>query len=154
MNFSTRFRVVQGLAPIADALAGTVYSDIVKCDGGKVIFILQRGVGTTGKSTITVEACQDASPAATAAVPFRYKTIDADDVEGALTEAGVDGYAMTAGSGRIDIVEVDAQRLQVEGFSYCRLKAVEATDAEVLAGILIIVEKSNQVADQVTSPLA
>ena len=154
MNFSTRFRAAQGLAPIADALAGTVYSDIVKCDGGKVIFILQRGVGTTGKSTITVEACQDTSPAATTAVPFRYKEITAADVEGALTEADAAGYTMTAGSGRIDIVEVDAARLKAAGYAYCRLKAVEATDAEVLAGILILVEKSNQVADQVDSLLS
>ena len=37
MNFSTHFRAAQGLAPVADALSGTVYSDIVRCDGGKVI---------------------------------------------------------------------------------------------------------------------
>jgi hypothetical protein len=139
---------------VADALAGTVYSDIVKCDGGKVIFILQRGVGATGKSVVTVQACDDNSPSTVAAVPFRYKEIDASDVEGALTEATVSGYTMTAGSNRIDIVEVDAQRLAVEGYAYCRLKAVEDTDSPVLAGILIVVEKHNRVQDQLTSLLS
>jgi hypothetical protein len=154
MNFSTRFRVMQGLPPVADAFAGTVYSDIVRCDGGKVVFIVQRGVGTTGKSTITVEACSDNSPAETAAVPFRYKTVDASDAEGALTEAAATGYTMTAGSNRIDIIEVDPARLAVEGFAWCRLKAAEVTDADVLAGILILVEKHNIVQDQVASLLS
>jgi hypothetical protein len=153
MNFSTHYRAAQGLAPIADALAGTKYSDIVRCDGGKVIFILQRGVGTTGKSTITVEACEDKSPSDTEAVPFRYKLIDAADAEGALTEAPLAGYVMTAGSDRIDIIEVDAAQLAAQGFAYCRLKAVEATDDPVLAGILILVEKVNHGQDQVASLL-
>jgi len=141
MSFSTRFRVVQGLPPVADALALTIYSDIISCQGAEnIIFILQRGVGTTGKSQITVEACDDNSPSNTAAVPFRYKQIDGSDVEGTLTEAAEAGYAMAAGSNRIDIIEVDAARLAVEGYGWCRLKAVEATDAAVLAGILAIVD--------------
>jgi hypothetical protein len=154
MNFSTRYRAVQGLAPVADALAGTKYSDIVKCDGGKVIFILQRGVGTTGKSVVTVEACDDNSPSNAAAVPFRYKEISAADAEGALTEAAAAGYTMTAGSARIDIIEVDAERLAAQGYAYCRLKAVEATDDPVLAGILVLVEKLNRVQDQMDSLLS
>lgn len=134
MNFSTRYRAVQGQAPVADALAGTKYSDIVKCDGGKVVFIIQRGVGTTGKSVITVEACDDNSPSNVAAVEFDYKEITAADGEGALTHASSSGYTMTAGSSRIDVIEVDAARLAEQGYGYCRLKAVEATDSAVLAG--------------------
>jgi hypothetical protein len=153
MNFSTHFRAVQGLAPVADALAGTVYSDIVRCDGGKVVFILQRGVGTTGNSVITVEACKDATPTASAAVPFRYKEITAADAEGALTEAAATGYTMTAGSDRIDIVEVDPAYLAGQGYAYCRLKAVESTNDPVLAGILALVEKHAHVQDQMSSPL-
>jgi len=153
MNFSTHFRAAQGLAPVADALAGTVYSDIVRCDGGKVIFLLQRGVGVTGKSTITVEACKDVTPTASAAIPFRYKEIADDDSEGALTEAAATGYTMTAGSSRIDIVEVDAAYLAEQGYPYCRLKAVEQTDSPVLAGILALVEKHTHVQDQMSSPL-
>jgi hypothetical protein len=153
MNFSTHFRAVQGLAPVADALSGTIYSDIVRCDGGKVIFILQRGVGVTGKSTITVEACKDVTPTASAAVPFRYKEIGDDDSEGALTEAPAAGYTMAAGSSRVDIVEVDPAYLAEQGYPYCRLKAAEQTDSPVLAGILILVEKHTHVQDQMGSPL-
>jgi hypothetical protein len=153
MNFSTRFRVVQGLPPVADAFDGTKYSDIISCKGAeKVIFILQRGVGTTGKSAITVEACDDNSPSNVSAVPFRYKGINASDVEGALTDATVSGYTMTAGSNLIDIIEVDAARLAVAGYGFCRLKAVEATNDPVLAGILALVE-THFAKDVKTSPL-
>jgi hypothetical protein len=153
MNFSTHFRAAQGLAPVADALSGTVYSDVVRCDGGKVIFILQRGVGVTGKSTITVEACKDVTPTASEAIPFRYKTIADDDAEGALTEASADGYTMTAGSNRIDIIEVDPEYLATKGYAYCRLKAAEQVDSPVLAGILALIEKHTHVQDQMSSPL-
>lgn len=153
MNFGSRFRLAQGLAPVADALSGTIYSDIVKCEGAKVIFVIQRGVGATGTSLITVEACDDVSPSNNTAIPFRYKTISDADVEGALTEAAATGYTLTAGSNRIDIIEVDPQRLAVLGYRYCRLKAVEQVNSPVLAGILIIVEKHNQVADQISSLL-
>ena len=153
MNFSTRWRAVMGLAPIADALSGTKYSDVVKCDGGKVIFILQRGVGTTGTSVITVEACDDNSPSNTTAVVFDYKKINASDVEGAFTRAPSTGYTTTAGSSQIDVIEVDAARLAAEGYEYCRLKCVEDENDPVLAGILILVEKVNKVTDVVASLL-
>jgi len=153
MNFSTHFRAAQGLPPVADALAGTVYSDIVRCDGGKVIFILQRGAGASGRSTLTVEACKDVSPTETAAVPFRYKEISGVDVEGELTEAAAAGYQMTAGANRIDIIEVDAARLAAEGFAYCRLKAVDTVSDPMLLGILILVEKSNHIQDVMASRL-
>ncbi len=140
MNFSTRHRLVQGLPPVANALAGTKYSDIVNCrDAGDYLaFVIQRGVGTTGKSVITVEACDDNSPSNTTAIAFRYKEIDGSDVEGALQQADAAGYTMTAGSNRIDIVEVDAAHLAAEGYGYCRLKAAESVADPVLAGILII----------------
>jgi hypothetical protein len=154
MNFSVRNRVVQGLPPVADALAGTVYSDIVNCkNADKVVFILQRGVGTTGKSVITVEACDDISPSNSEAVAFRYKEINGSDVEGALQEATSVGFTMTAGSNRIDIVEVDAARLAVLGYSYCRLKAVESVNDPVLAGILTILSELHYASDVKASPL-
>jgi hypothetical protein len=154
MNFSVRNRVVQGLPPVADALAGTVYSDIVNCkNADKVVFILQRGVGTTGKSVITVEACDDVSPSNSEAVAFRYKEINGSDVEGALQDATTAGYTMTAGSNRIDIVEVDAARLAVLGYAYCRLKAVESVNDPVLAGILIILSELDYAGDVKASPL-
>lgn len=153
-NFSTRFRAVMGLAPVADGLAGTAYSDIVRCDGGTVVFILIRGVGTTGTTVITVQACDDNTPSNSTAVAFKYKKINASDVEGALTPVASTGYTTTAGSSQIDIIEVDAARLAAEGYAYCRLVCTEATDDPVLAGILILVEKTNQVADQVASLLS
>ena len=42
-----------GLAPAANAFAGTVRSDVVKAWGDRVVFTIIKGVGTTGTATIT-----------------------------------------------------------------------------------------------------
>lgn len=129
----------QGLAPVADALAGTVGSDVVNCENfNKVIFVLQKGVGTTGTSTITVEACDDVTPTNTSAIPFRYRNVVTDDTTAALTAATTAGFATTAGSNHLVLVEADVAELAASGYSYIRIKAVEVVDSPVLAGILII----------------
>ncbi len=130
---------ITGLAPVADAFAGTVYSDIVSMKNhGKVVFIVFTGLGATGTSTFTVQACDDTSASNTSAVAFHYKSCDNTDVPGAITAATTSGFANTGGSNRIHLIEVDAEALLASGYSYIRLKAVEATDAEVLGGILVL----------------
>lgn len=136
-----KLHFASGLAPVADALAGTVGSDVVNMEEhGKVIFIIHKGVGTTGTSTITVEACDDVTPSNTSAVPFHYKAITSTDVNGTVTAADADGFALTAGSAQIYAVEVDSTALAADGngYGYVRLKAVEVVDSAVLAGILIV----------------
>jgi len=131
--------LASGLAPVADALAGTVASDVVNMEEfGKAIFIIHKGVGATGTSTITVEACDDVTPTTTSAVEFHYKAVTATDVNGAVTAAASTGFALTAGSAQIYAIEVDAAALNASGYGYVRLKAVEVVDSPVLAGILIV----------------
>lgn len=127
------------LPPVADALAGTIGSDIFNMKNfGRAIFVLQKGVGTTGTSTITVEACDDVSASNSTAVPFRYRNIVTGDTQAALTEVDSDGFATTAGSNHLVVVEVDAVELAKTGYGYVRLAAVEVANDPVLAGILFI----------------
>ena len=154
MELSERVRFVQGLPPVADYNdSGPVYSDIVNCRGAAgVTFLLIRGVGTTGTTALTVEACDDVSPSHTQAIPFRYKQITAADAEAALAQATSAGYTTTAGSNAIDVIEVDPAYLGAYGYGYCRLKCTEVNGAAVLAGILIAIQ-AGFAGDAKASPL-
>lgn len=131
---------VKGLDPVADAFSGTVYSDVVSmANFESVTFLIYKGVGTTGTSTITVEACDDFVPTTTSAVPFFYKSTAASgtDVPSALTKATSSGFTTTAGSSQIYAIEVRYGDLAASGYTNVRLKAVEVVDAAVLGGILV-----------------
>jgi hypothetical protein len=129
---------IKGLDPVADAFSGTVYTDIVSMDNHKLAeFIIYKGVGTTGTSTITVEACDDTSASNTSAVAFNYQAITSGDTAGALTAVTSTGFTTTAGSSQIYVIYVDADALLASGYKYVRLKAVESVDNPVLGGILI-----------------
>ena len=130
---------MKGLDPVADAFAGTVGSDVVNfANYHSIVFVIYKGVGTTGTSTITVEACDDTTPSNTTAIPFRYKAITSGDTEGALTAATTSGFTTTAGSSQLYLIEVDQQEMGDTGYDYVRLKAVESADDPVLGGVLII----------------
>jgi hypothetical protein len=136
-----QLHLVKGLDPVADAFAGTVYSDIVDIsEHNRVMFIVYSGVGTTGTSTLTVESSDDTSGTNVTAIPFYYRqyTVGASDVEGAITRATSSGFLTTAGSGRLICVEVRADEAAATGRKYIRLKAVEGTDSAVLGGILVV----------------
>jgi len=138
MNFADH--IVHGLAPDTDAFAGaTVNSDVIDAAGSGVLFIIYKGVGTTGTSTVTVEACDDITPTTTAAVPFTYRTNTATDVWSAWTAATAAGFVTTAGSNHIYQVWVDPAELAEEGYRYVRLDMAEEADGAVLGGILAIV---------------
>lgn len=134
----SKFRFVNALAPIANAFAGTVYpTGINMSQYGRLAFVIQKGVGTTGTTTVTVVAGSDASPITESAVPFRYRRIAAGDTTiGALTQATATGFATTAGSGDMYIVEVDAKDLAASGFKYAHLKMVESVASAVIGSVL------------------
>ncbi len=136
-RFCQYIHPVKGLDPVADAFSGTVYTDIIDLSGySGICFVIHKGVGTTGTSTITVEASDDTSGSNVTAIPFRYKTMTSGDTEGALTTATTSGFTTTAGSSQVYLVEVDAQELGDTGYKYCRLKAVESANDPVLGGIM------------------
>lgn len=137
LSFGER-HIVKGLDAVADAFAGTVYSDVVNIkDWALARFLVHKGVGTTGTSTLTLEACDNAAGDNPVAVPFRYQAYTgADDVPGAVTDAAAAGFATTAGSSQLYVLEVEAQELPAAK-SWVRLKAVEVVNDPVLGGILI-----------------
>ena len=147
-NVMQNIHFVKGIDPVADAFASTVSSDIVNMgDYAGVTFVIYKGVGTTGTSTITVEASDDVSASNTTAIPFRYKAITTDDTEGALTIAAAAGFATTAGSSEIYVIEVDSEELGDTGYQYVRLTAVEVANDPVLGGVLILMHGNRYAQD-------
>ena len=131
----------KGIDPIADAFAATVNSDIYSMRGhGRGLFVIYAGVGATGTSTLTVEACDDVTPSNTTAIPFWYRQILTGDTPSAITRAAAAGFVTTAGSSKIILVEVDAKDLADDGggYGFVRLHAVESVDSPVLGGVMFI----------------
>lgn len=129
---------ITGLAPVADAGNGTVYTDIVRASNAhNVLFTMLKGVGTTGNSTITVEACDDVSASNVTAIPFWYSEVTTNDVAAAVTRATTSGFATSQGSATIVQVEVDAGDIASTGYEFVRMKMVEVTDSPVLFGVLV-----------------
>ncbi|WP_397570652.1 hypothetical protein [Schlesneria sp. T3-172] len=132
--------VVKGLDPVADFNAGTagVTQAVALKLWHRVLFVIHKGVGTTGTSTITVEGCTSAAGAGATAVPFRYRATPTGDSAGAIQTATASGFATTAGSSQLYEIEVDADALISGGFKYVRLQCTEVVDSPVLGGILIM----------------
>lgn len=131
-----------GLAPVADALAGTVTGDYVTTKlYSHVTFVLIRGVGATGTSTLTVQAASDNTGTGATAIPFKSRSGTLAGVLGALTTRAAAGYTTSAGSNQIDVIEVDAADTP-DGKPFVALKAVEVVDSPVAAAVLTILSKA------------
>ena len=128
---------VKGLDPVADFMDGTKYTDIIEVGGEGIAFVIYKGVGATGTSAITVEACDTVVPGASAAVPFFYKRIGETDA--GWTAASTTGFTTTAGSSDMYVIAAPKDVFASTGYKYARLKAVEAVNDPVLGGILAIV---------------
>ncbi len=127
---------VKGLDAVADAFSGTVYSDVFEVAGDGAVFILHKGVGTTGTSTITIEACSNTAAASTTALPFFYRACTTGDTWGDWTAATTSGFTTTAGSSQLYEIRVPSEHVGAAGYAYIRLKAVESANDPVLGGIL------------------
>lgn len=127
---------VKGIDPVADAFSGTVNTDVFEAWGHEVIFIIYEGVGTTGTSTITIDACDDTTPTTTSAVPYRYRTCTTGDTWSAWTDVAATGFTLTAGSSHLYEIRVDPADLGATGYGYVRLHAVEVANDPVLACVL------------------
>ena len=122
--------VALGLAPVADAFSGSVYSDIFNMkDWEEVQFLIIRGAASgAGTATITVEACDDVSASNVSAVPFAYQVASVGDTYGAPALATYSGVVFGAGAGLIMKVNVSKEALLASGYSYLRLKSAEVAD--------------------------
>lgn len=141
---------VNVVPPIADVFDTSRYSTSVDMSGyNKCTFVVQRGVGTTGTSVITVEATDGSSPLNVTAITFRYRKVASTDIPGALTAATSAGYTQDAGSNLMDIIEVDARDIAALAptYHYLRLKATESVNSPVLGGITAILTEPRMATD-------
>jgi hypothetical protein len=129
--------IIGGLAPNADAFAGTKYTDVFEVQGEGAFFIYWMGTNDDNAySVITVEACDDTTPSTTSAVAFRYRACTTIDTFGAWTEATTTGFSTAQTSDNIYIISVPAAELASTGYGYVRLKAVE-TDDHPVDGVIV-----------------
>ncbi len=141
LSFDGIFEV--GLAAVANAFAGTVYSTVFNVSLYKQsTFVLHKAVGTTGTTLVTVEACTDASGSTPVAIPFWYRKSTTLDTWGDLTQATSAGFTTTAGSNQLYEIVVDNDYLggnstSGTGCQYLRMKCVEQAASAVLGGILV-----------------
>ena len=141
-QLTEKHHLVKGLDPVADAFAGTVYSDVVNmANFAHLTAIISKGVGATGTSTVTVEACDNANGDNPVAIPFRYRINTTGDTWGELLNATAAGFATTAGSSQRYAVEVDSEEMASSDKAWLRIKAVEVVDSPVLGGIDFILSQ-------------
>lgn len=137
LSIPSDLHFVKGLDPVADFMSGTVYTDIIEVMGEGIGFLIYKGVGTTGTSTITVQACDDVSASNSSAVVFWYKQIGTTD--SGWTAATTAGFTTTAGSSDMYLIAAPKDVFASTGYKYARLKAVESADSPVLGGIAAFV---------------
>lgn len=134
--------LVKGLDPVADAFKDTVYSDVVSMKNHALCeFVIYKGVGATGTSAITVEACDNTTPTKHIAIPFKYQKVLSDDTHSALTDADDTGFTTSAGSSQIYRIFVDRKALTESGYTYVRLVADESVDGAVVGAVLVILSE-------------
>lgn len=137
LSIPSDLHFVKGLDPVADFMAGTAVTDVIEVGGEGIGFLIYKGVGATGTSTITVLACDDTTPTNTAAVPFWYKRIGATD--SGWTAATAAGFATTAGSSDMYLIAAPRDVFASSGYRYARLSAAEVANDPVLGGIAAFV---------------
>lgn len=137
LTFGER-HIIKGLDPVADAFSGTVTSDVVNMkEYAAARFIIYKGAGATGTSTITVQACDNPAGDNPVAVTFAYQAYTGlTDAPADVVAATAAGFVTTAGNSQLYVIEVEAQALP-PAKPWVRLRAVEVVDSPVLGGILI-----------------
>lgn len=151
---SERIKIVKGLDPVADAFAGTVTSDVVNLGlYGRVCFIVHKGVGTTGTSTLTVQASAANDGATPTAIAFKYRRIATGDTAGDVTDAAAAGFTTTAGSSEVYLIEVKAADCP-DGKPWVHLKAVEVANDPVVGSILVVLGDPRYAGDDLPTAIA
>lgn len=129
---------IHSTAPVADAFAATLAGDVFSMKHiSRADWLVYRGVGTTGTTVVTVQACDDFTPSNTVAIPFKYRTNVATDVWGAWTNAAAAGFTLAAGSNFMAQISVRDQALPA-GYPNVRIVCTEGEDDPVLGGVLFL----------------
>lgn len=141
-SFNRDIHVATVLAPVADAFDTAPVSSYINLKYYEnVKFVVVKGIGTTGTSTITVERASDLSHTGLEAIPFKYRRTPTGDTPGAWTDATAAGFTTTAGSNEQYEIEISGQ---LEGAadagakSFVRVKATEVVNSPVAGAIVAI----------------
>lgn len=138
MQLLEKIHWIGGIAPDADAFAGTVNTDVFEVQGEGAVFIIFAGTNGGGDSDVTAQACSDADGNNATAVRFYYKSSTTFDTWGDWASATE--ITTPTDSNWMKMIYVPAAELASEGYGYVRLHLVEdtaaAVDACVLAGVV------------------
>lgn len=137
--FIEGIKAVNTLLPVADAFAGTKTSTPVNMAGyQRIVFVVSKGAGALGTSTITVERSTDNAGTGAEAIPFRYKRIlGTGNTEGSVQTATATGFNTTAAANDTYLIEVNANSagLARGDKQWVRVKAVEVVDDPVTGSV-------------------
>lgn len=144
---SENANIVHALTPLLRALNGS--TDVINISlQHSLTFIVQKGAGAVGTTTITVEACDDVVPTNTTAIPFQYRRmIGGTNTWGALTVATAAGFATTANADdeyeiSVDPAEVTAALVNAaRGNQYVRLTMTQINATACNVGIIAILPR-------------
>lgn len=134
---------VKGIDPVADAFNGTALSDVVNmAEYDRVLWVVYKGAGAVGTTTIKVLACLDTTPTASQAMPFHYRQIATGDTEGDITAGtAASGFLTTQAASEIYLIEVDAAAVVAQGglgYHYAQLQMVEGNGDPVFGCVFTI----------------
>ena len=132
---------VKGIDPVADHANGTATSDVVNmANYDRVLWLVYKGVGAVGTTTIKVLACLDTTPSASQAMPFHYRQIATGDTEGEITTGtAAAGFLTTQASSEMYLIEVDAAAVLAQGslgYHYAQLQMTEVNGDPVFGCVL------------------
>ena len=81
------------IAGCEDFLTTTTASDVISLKNAQgAVFMIVQNANLGGASKVTVNACSNATPTTTEAMPFRYRQISAADTQGTITQATTTGF--------------------------------------------------------------
>lgn len=136
MNSLQDVHIVTGLVPAADRYNTDPGGDVVNmANFTDLMVLLDEGAGGTGTAKLQIEACNDFTPSATVAIPFKYQVCTTGDTWGALTDAtAANGVTAAAGANKKVRAFIRAEDLPA-GYNYVRAKLTEVVNDPCLAGL-------------------
>lgn len=137
---SESHKIVNLISPAADYNGSLVTSPYVSLKNHNLLtVILAHKGGTTGKSTLTLQAASTVGGSGAVAIPFTYrrKTTGASDVYGSIAAATAAGIDTVPTEDTIIELFVKSQDLP-DGKPYVALVATEAVNDPVSGGAIAI----------------
>jgi len=151
---SEELNQVWSTLPVANAFAGTVSGQCVNLGlYERALFQIIKGVGATGTTLVTVEACSDNAGNNPTAIPFTYRRQSANSVNGSIVQATSAGFTTTAGSNELYDIEVKASDTP-DGKPYVRVKCVEQVASAVAGAIMCILGNPRYAGTDLPSAIA